>query len=63
MKNGAKVRKKTLGPLFYVRRLNKAGGSRYLSVGKILPLDWDAVKVYVFDSPDGGILLKLIPIK
>lgn len=51
------------GEVLYVRKLNKAGGSRYLSVGKILPPDWEVVKVYVNHSLGGAIVLRLIQIK
>jgi len=56
---GQKLRDKS----FYLRKLTKAGGARYLSVGKILPPDWQAVKVYVGTPADGIIILQLIQIK
>lgn len=58
-----KVKEKLQDKSFYLRKLTKAGGARYLSVGKILPLDWQAVKVYVGTPTDGSITLKLIQIK
>ncbi len=48
---------------FYLRKLSKAGGARYLSVGRILPPDWHAVKIYMACQADGVIILKLIQIK
>tara|TARA_Y100000310_G_scaffold154415_1_gene153969 strand:+ start:1540 stop:1731 length:192 start_codon:yes stop_codon:yes gene_type:complete len=48
---------------FYLRKLTKAGSSRYLSVGTLLPKDWTAVKVYVVDENPKGIQLFLEPIK
>jgi len=48
---------------FYLRKLTKAGGARYLSVGKILPPDWEAVKVYVGTPHSGMIIMQLIQIK
>jgi len=48
---------------FYLRKLTKAGGSRYLSVGTILPQDWEAVKVYMEQLKDGVCILRLEQIK
>jgi len=58
-KAGQKLQDKS----FFLRKLTKAGGARYLSVGKILPPDWEAVKVYMSVTTDTSILLKLIQIK
>ncbi len=63
MTSKPEAKKEPLGQNFYIRRLNKAGGSRYLSVGKILPVDWEAVKVYVRDLPGGWVELLLVQIK
>jgi len=41
-----KVRKLNEKP-FYSRRIGKAGATRTLSVGRILPSDWTIVKVVV----------------
>jgi len=59
----AKTEQKKEDKSFYLRKLTKAGGARYLSVGKILPSDWQAVKVYVSLLADGSIALRLIQIK
>lgn len=48
---------------FHLRKLAKSGSSRYISVGTILPKDWEAVKVYVEDLTAEGCLLKIIPIR
>lgn len=48
---------------FQLRKLTKAGSSRYLSVGKILPTDWQAVKVYVERLDSGVCVLRLVQIK
>ena len=48
---------------FYLRKLTKAGGARYLSVGRILPPDWQAVKIYVSSPTNESIVLRLIQIK
>ena len=48
---------------FFVRKLTKAGGSKYLSIGSILPTDWEACKVIV-ERLDGGVyILRLEQIK
>lgn len=48
---------------FYLRKLAKSGHARYLSVGTILPLDWEAVKVYVESQSAEDCLLRIIPIR
>jgi len=48
---------------FFVRKMTKAGSSRYLSVGKILPPDWEAIKIYMSVTADASIILKLVQIK
>jgi len=48
---------------FYIRRLTKSGASRYLSIGTLLPLDWQAVKVYVEQLDKGICVLRLVQIK
>ncbi len=53
------VKEKPKDESFYLRKLAKSGGSRYLSVGKILPEDWQAVKVYVIQLKKGICVLKL----
>jgi len=51
------------GKLFQVRRLTKSGSSRYLSIGTVLPQDWEIVKVFV-EKLDGGVcVLRLEQIK
>ena len=32
---------------YFIRTLSKSGRTRYLSVGKIFPADWEVVKVIV----------------
>jgi len=46
-----------------LRKLTKAGGARYLSVGTLLPQDWQAVKVYVSPVNQDIIELQLVRIK
>lgn len=48
---------------FWVRKLTKAGGSRYLSVGTLLPADWQIVKVYLEQQGEGVCVLRLVQIK
>lgn len=48
---------------FHLRTLTKSGGSRYLSVGTILPKDWRAVKVYVLHLDKGACSLTIVPIR
>lgn len=49
--------------LFYLRKLTKSGASRYLSIGKILPSEWDAVKVFVVEITGEVCVLRLELIK
>ena len=48
---------------FYLRKLAKSGSSRYLSVGTILPKDWEAVKVYVVYLDSQKCILEILPIR
>jgi len=52
-----------LSEVFTVRKLAKSGNSRYLSVGKILPPSWVAVKLTVQKLEEGVCVLKLEQIK
>jgi len=55
------------GPLasspLYTRKLTKSGSTRYLSVGTILPPDWENVIVKVLAQGEDGYLLRIEPIK
>jgi len=48
---------------FYYRKIAKSGNSRYLSVGTILPKDWEIVKVFVTWEGKQTVCLKLEVIK
>lgn len=48
---------------YYLRKLARSGSSRYLSVGTMLPKDWEAVKVYVQDLDSQGCILKIVVIR
>lgn len=48
---------------YHIRKLARSGNSRYLSVGKILPADWVAVKVFVVSQDRGVATLRLEQIK
>ena len=48
---------------FYLRTLSKSGGTRYLSVGTILPPEWQHVKVFVLEQNSNKITLLLERIK
>ena len=48
---------------FTIRKLAKSGNSRYISVTKILPPDWEAVKVVIESLDKGVCVLKLEQIK
>lgn len=43
-------------PVFYPRKIGKAGSTRTLSVGKILPSDWAVVKVTI-EKLEGNICI------
>ncbi len=58
-----KAEQKPQDKTFHLRKLTKAGSSRYLSVGTLLPQDWSAVKVYVEQLSGGVCVLKLEQIK
>lgn len=44
---------------FFSRKIGKAGGTRTLSVGNILPRDWQVVKVTVQEFTDKEYLLRI----
>lgn len=48
--------------IFKLRKVAKSGGSRYLSVSNIIPLEWQAVKVYVIEGNKDYCVLKLVKI-
>ena len=48
---------------FTIRKLAKSGNSRYISVGKILPMEWEAVKIVVERIDKGVCILRLEQIK
>lgn len=56
----------TASPLslpFSVRKIAKSGNTRYLSVGSILPPEWEVVKVTVLKIEGGVCVLRLEQIK
>jgi len=53
------VNKPQVSRPFFVRKLTKAGGSRYLSITNILPKEWTAVKISVESLDKETCLLKL----
>lgn len=48
---------------FHVRKLTKSGNSRYLSVGALIPIGWQAVKVYVEQLDKEVCVLRIVQIK
>ena len=48
---------------YYIRKLAKSGSSRYLSIGVILPKEWEAVKIYVENLSPESCLLRIVPIR
>ena len=44
---------------YLLRRIAKSGNSRYLSVGTIVPKEWEVVKVYVVESRYDRCILRL----
>lgn len=54
-----KVKKLIETPSFYHRKVAKSGGSRYLTVSKILPPDWLIVKVEVLKFEGKECLLRI----
>jgi len=59
---GQKYRMKVAEP-YTIRKLAKSGNSRYLSIGRVVPSDWVAVKVFVVGLKDGVCTLRLEQIK
>lgn len=49
--------------LFTIRKIAKSGNSRYISISKLVPLDWIAVKIVVEKLDKGVCILKLEQIK
>lgn len=47
---------------FLLRKVAKSGSSRYISVNKLVPNDWQAVKAYVIESKGDYCVLKLVKI-
>lgn len=58
MPNGVKVKRVNSKP-FYPRKIGKAGHTRTLSVGRILPNDWEMVKVSVLKLEGKECILKV----
>lgn len=48
---------------YHLRRLARSGSSRYLSVGKLLPPDWDMVKVFILNMDKERCTIRLEVIK
>jgi len=48
---------------YKIRKIAKAGNSRYLSVGTILPADWEAVKMFVDKAGKQTFVIRLEQIK
>jgi len=44
---------------FHLRKLARSGISRYLSVGTLLPIEWEAVKVYIDKQDSSTCVLRL----
>jgi len=47
---------------FILRKVARSGSSRYISVNKLLPDNWQAVKVYVIEITGDYCVLKLVKI-
>lgn len=47
---------------YAIRKVAKSGSSRYLSVNKLIPQSWEAVKVYVIELKGDYCVLKLVKI-
>lgn len=45
---------------FYTRKLTKTGGTRMLSVGRVLPTDWQVVKLSVVKLEGDECILRLV---
>jgi len=54
---------KVLSKPFTIRKIAKSGNSKYLSVSRIVPDDWIAVKVFIEKLEGGVCILKLEQIK
>ena len=52
--------KRALAGEFYPRKLSKTGGTRMLSVGRVLPKDWQMVKLEVVKLEGDECILKLV---
>lgn len=57
--DGAKIQRLTAKD-FYVRTLARSGGTRYLSLGAILPKEWEVVKIYVEGQSPNSCLLRIV---
>ena len=44
---------------FVIRKLASSGSSRYISTNKLVPKDWEAVKVYVVELKGDYCVLRL----
>jgi len=56
------VKPKQGGDSFAIRKLSRSGKTRYLSVGTILPNEWEAVKVFTVEVNRGYVTLRIEPI-
>lgn len=59
MKQTEKPRDSKVERPYHLRKLTKSGSARYLSVGKLLPKEWEVVKVYVITHDNDTITLQL----
>jgi len=57
--NSKTARERIRADSFVLRKLSKAGAARYLSIGTILPKEWEAVKVYVVSQDATTYVLRL----
>ena len=48
---------------FWIRKLTKSGGTKYLSITTILPSTWQAVKIKAIVESDEVYVLRIEPIK
>ena len=47
----------------YIRKLTKSGNTRYLSIGTIIPAEWENIKIVVEEQSKDVCILKLEPIR
>ena len=56
------TKKVTVSKPFHLRTIIESGSTRYLNIGRILPKDWMACKVYVAGESDTVYILRLVKI-